>query len=75
MNEEETLHRIQSLTKEIQPLSTDVWVNLSIEELEERLELQVLQIAAEEELIGICIGKCGTKCDGFTCGTFNPRPQ
>lgn len=75
MKEKEKLHQIQPLTREIQPLSTTVWANLTIEELEERLELQVLQAAVEEEAISICIGNCGTRCNTFSCTSFTPRPQ
>lgn len=60
---------------QIQPLSAEVWANLSIEELEERLELQVLQVAVDEEAIDICIGKCGTRCNSFSCGSYSPQPQ
>jgi hypothetical protein len=47
---------------EIQPLNDDVLANLSIEELEERLEMQILHI---NEAQWCFIDICG--CDGNNC--------
>lgn len=52
---------------EIQPLNDDLFANLSIEELEERLELQILHITEAQ----ICYD-CGSNCSchgNVTCGT------
>ena len=49
---------------EIQPLNNDVLGNLSIEELEERLELQILQMT-EAQLCYDCGSNCG--CNGANC--------
>jgi hypothetical protein len=55
---------------EIQPLNEDVLGNLSIEELEERLEMQILHVSeAQWCLIDICGVNCGTLC-GANCGTL-----
>ncbi len=55
---------------EIQPLNDDVLGNLSIEELEERLEMQILHVSeAQWCLIDICGVNCGTLCGG-NCGTL-----
>src|ERR1700750_307121 len=54
---------------EIQPLTDEVLANLSIEELEERLEMQILHVSeAQWCLIDFCGVDCGTLC-GANCGT------
>lgn len=58
---------------EIESLNADVLANLSVEELEQRLEMQILQMP----------GACWTcSCDGYnpcptynTCPTYNPCPS
>ena len=50
---------------EIQPLNEDVLGNLSIEELEERLEMQLLHASeAQWCLIDLCGAECGSNCVG-----------
>jgi hypothetical protein len=63
--------RLQSF--EIQPLNEDVLGNLSIEELEERLEMQILHLSEANWCpVDICIGDvCGCQgagCFGYVCG-------
>jgi hypothetical protein len=54
---------------EIQPLNEDVLGNLSIEELEERLEMQMLHVSeAQWCFIDTCGADCGSLC-GANCGT------
>jgi hypothetical protein len=57
---------------EIQPLNEDVLGNLSIEELEERLEMQILHVSeAQWCLIDTCGADCGSNCQvncGGNCG-------
>jgi len=50
--------------QQVQPLSHDVMANLSIEELEDRLELQILQIT-EAQFCYDCGQNCG--CNGTNC--------
>ncbi len=52
---------------EIQPLNDDVLANLSIEELEEKLELQILQIP-EAQACWDCACD-GDACLAHVCGT------
>ena len=53
---------------EIQPLNDDVLANLSIEELEERLEMQILHLnEAQWCLLNIC------GCDGNNCNQCSPN--
>jgi len=61
---------IQAL--EIQPLNDDVLANLSIEELEERLELQILHMT-EAQFCYDCGQNCGTNCTSncAQCATNN----
>lgn len=59
--EKEAIQQLQ-----IQPLNDDVLGNLSIEELEERLELQILQMTEAQ----ICYD-CGSYCE-VQCVAFNP---
>ena len=50
---------------EIQPLNEDVLGNLSIEELEERLEMQLLHVSeAQWCIIDLCGVNCGSNCVG-----------
>jgi hypothetical protein len=58
--------KIQAL--EIQPLTDDVIANLSIEELEERLEMQILHMT-EAQLCWDCDHQCVSRCDTQTCST------
>ncbi len=50
------------MKREIVPLSHDVLANLSVEELESRLEMQILTVLAAD---GSCTGHVG--CEGNTC--------
>jgi hypothetical protein len=60
---------------EIQSLNDDVLANLSIEELEERLEMQILHLA-EAQLCYDCGTytqcNCNAQCASHTCGTNSP---
>ena len=56
--------KIQAL--EIQPLTDDVLANLSIEELEERLEMQILHMT-EAQLCWDCGTQCAPQCTTNTC--------
>jgi len=48
---------------EIQPLNDDVLGNISIEELEERLELQILHMTEAQQCYDCLVNiKCGTNC-------------
>ena len=51
----------------IQPLNDDVLANLSIDELEERLELQLLHVTEAQGC-----WDCGVQCN--QCGINNPPP-
>ncbi len=54
---------------EIQPLNEDVLGNLSIEELEDRLEMQMLHVSeAQWCLVDICGADCGNNCQ-LNCGS------
>ncbi|MGA9772153.1 MAG: hypothetical protein WBV94_24180 [Blastocatellia bacterium] len=53
---------------EIQPLNDDVLANLSIEDLEERLELQLLHVTEAQGC-----WDCGAECGTFASPT-NPQP-
>ena len=53
-------------TFEIQPLNDDVLANLSIEELEERLEMQILHMT-EAQLCWDCGTQCTPQCTTNTC--------
>jgi hypothetical protein len=54
---------------EIQPLNDEVLGNLSIEELEERLEMQILHVTeAQWCVIDICGVNCGSNCQA-DCGS------
>ena len=53
---------------EIQPLNEDVLANLSIEDLEERLELQLLHVTEAQGC-----WDCGAECGTFASPT-NPAP-
>jgi hypothetical protein len=64
MNKGREKDAIQQL--QIQPLNDDVLGDLSIEELEERLELQILQMTEAQ----IC-WDCGTHCE-VQCSPLNP---
>jgi hypothetical protein len=60
---------------EIQSLNDDVLANLSIEELEERLELQILHLAEAQACYDCgnnCGVNCGTNCGECTTNTCNP---
>jgi hypothetical protein len=48
--------------KQIEQMGKSVLANLSIEELEQRLEMQILSLP-------IALNSCKTDCDGH-CGTF-----
>jgi hypothetical protein len=63
---------------EIQPLNDEVLGNLSIEELEERLEMQILHVTEAQwcviDTCGVncgsnCVGNCGSNCVG-NCTTL-----
>lgn len=56
---------------EIQPLNDDVLANMSIEELEERLEMQILHInEAQWCFIDVCgVDGCVQGCNTNTCTT------
>jgi hypothetical protein len=56
--------KIQAL--EIQSLNDDVLANLSIEELEERLEMQILHMT-EAQLCWDCGTDCHPQCTTNTC--------
>jgi len=62
---------------EIQPLNEDVLGNLSIEELEERLEMQLLHVSEAQWCpVDICVGECSlcnqcsTQCTVGYCATL-----
>ena len=55
---------------QIQPLTDDVLANLSIEELEERLEMQILHMT-EAQLCYDCGSNCGSNC-GTNCSSNSP---
>lgn len=54
---------------EVQPLNDDVLGNLSIEALEERLEMQLLHVSEAQWCI---IDACGVDCPSLTCGVDLP---
>ena len=56
--------KIQAL--EIQSLNDDVLANLSIEELEERLEMQILHMS-EAQICWDCGTQCAPQCTTNTC--------
>jgi hypothetical protein len=56
---------------EIQPLTDEVIANLSIEELEERLEMQILHMT-EAQLCWDCDHQCVGRCDTLTCTPNSP---
>ena len=44
--------------------------DLTIEELENRLEMQIISVALSD----ICIKQCGTQC-GVNCGTYSSTAE
>jgi len=66
--------------RQVRPLSQDVMANLSIEELEEKLEMQMTHINEVQFCYdcscdgGLCSGECVTVCHchcvAFCCGTM-----
>lgn len=54
---------------EVQPLNDDVLANLSIEALEERLEMQLLHVSEAQWCI---IDACGVDCPKLDCGVDLP---
>src|SRR5262245_65460826 len=65
-NKQMKKEKIQAL--EIQPLTDDVIANLSIEELEERLEMQILHMTEAQ----LC-WDCGVNCAQCTTNTCTPN--
>ena len=48
---------------QIEPLNGDVLANLTVEELEARLEMQVLKLPEVDACVWDCEDKCGKLCD------------
>lgn len=49
--------------REIEPLNLDVMADLTVEELEARLEMQILKLPEAEACVWDCDTKCGKECD------------
>ena len=58
---------------QIQPLNDDVLANLSIEELEERLEMQILHLTEAQACYDCGVQcNCNAQCGAQTCAGYSP---
>lgn len=64
--------------RQVESLTTNVLANLTVEELEQRLEMQLLQMPEGDLCIvnycgvnGCAVLACDDKCEGYACGVHS----